>query len=61
MQHDHLRTIFFDTLRTPAAPKSHPLGMAQASEHDPVLYLLFVRTHIKFSLKIFEIDFVIEI
>ena len=49
----------------PQRPKVPPMG------HDPgdrmkipsvwyVLYLTFVRTHTKFGIKIFEIDFVIE-
>ena len=38
--------------------------MTQAQNKKPVwyvLYLSFVRTHTKFGIKIFEIDFVIEI
>ena len=38
--------------------------MTQATDKNPVwyvLYLSFVSTHTKFGIKIFEIDFVIEI
>ena len=65
MPHDHVRKKkFFDPLGTPSAPKSHPWGMTQATEWKSCLiclYLSFVRTHTKFSIKIFKIDFVIEI
>ena len=63
--HDHVwKKIFFDPLGTPSAPKSHHWGMTQGTEYNPVwyvLYLSFVRTHTKFGIKIFEIDFVIEL
>ena len=49
----------------PPAPPS-PTPEACPRQHNEnfvlyVLYLLFVRTHTKFGIKIFEIDFVIEI
>ena len=37
------------------------LVMHFQSPYVPVLYLSFVRTHTKFGINIFEIDFVIEI
>ena len=49
---------------SPCAPKSHPWGMTKAPEQSlvrNVLYLLFVRSHPKFGIKIFEKVFVIEI
>ena len=59
--HNHVwKTFFFCPLGTPSAPKSHPWGMTQGTVWY-VLYLSFVRTHKKFGIKIFEIDFVIEI
>ena len=45
-------------------PKSHPWACPRRSNENPiwyVLYLLFVRRYTKFGLKIFEIDFVIQI
>ena len=49
----------------PQHPKSHPWDMPHRRQNkNPVwyvLYLLFVRTHTKLGIKIFEIDFVIEI
>ena len=62
----HLTTfeeIFFDPLGSPSAPKSHPWEWPGGQNENPiwyVLYLSFVRTHTKFGIKIFEIDFVIE-
>ena len=61
--HDHVwKKFFFDPLGTPSAPNSHPWPREQ--NENPVwyvLYLSFVRTHTMFGIKIFEIDFVIEI
>ena len=64
MLHDHVQKIKF--LTPPAPPKSQTLGHAwprgpNENSVEYVLYLSFVRRHAKFSLKIFEIDFVIEI
>ena len=72
MLHDHVwKKKLFDPLGTPSAPKSHPWGMTHTPGAWPrgqnkspvwyVLYLSFVRTHTKFGIKFFEIDFVIEI
>ena len=56
---------FFLTPWAPPAPKSPTLGAwPRRQNKNPVwyvLYLSFVRTHTKFGIKIFEIDFVIEI
>ena len=57
--------IIFDPLGTPV-PKVPPLrpgdpGDRMKISSDIFLYLSFVRTHTKFGIKIFEIDFVIEI
>ena len=60
--HDHVQKINFLT-PPPSTPKSKTLG------HDPgdpmnipsnMFYILFVRRHTKFGLKIFEIDLVIR-
>ena len=52
-------------LSTPKRPEVPPLGHDQKKQNENpiwhVLYLSFVRTHTKFGIKIFEIDFVIEI
>ena len=59
--------ISLKTFLTPnlhGKPKSNSWGMTQAVEWNPVwyvLYLSFVRRHTNFGLKIFEIDFAIEI
>ena len=53
--------IWFWPLST---PKSYPWAWPRQQNKKPgwyVLYLSFVRTHTKFWIKIFEIDFVIEI
>ena len=65
MPHDHFEKKIFWPPWHPQCPKVRPLG------HNPgdriknpiwyVLYLSFVRTNTKFGIKIFEIDFVIEI
>ena len=49
---------------TPSNPKSHPWGIIPSIEWNSaqyVLYPLFVSTHAKFGIKIFEIDMVTEI
>ena len=59
--HDHVwEKKIFDPLGTPSTPKSHPWGQNE----NPVcyvLYLSFVRTHTKFGIKTFQIEFVVEI
>ena len=43
----------FDHLGTHSAQKSHPWGMTQATDKNPVwygLYLSFVKTHTKFGI-----------
>ena len=55
----------FEKKVDPSAPKSPTPGTwPRRQNKNPVwyvLYLSFVRTHTKFGIKIFEIDFVIEI
>ena len=49
---------------TPATPSPTPGAWSRHQNKNPVqyvLYLLFVRTHIKFGIKIFEINFAIVI
>ena len=57
---------FFDPNPPPphGTPKSHPWAWSRRWNKNPVwyvIYLSFVRRHTKFGLKIFEIDFVIQI
>ena len=62
MPHDHI-WIFFDPLGTNTPQSPTPGAWPRRHDANPVwyvLYLLFVRTHTKFGIKIFEIDFVIE-
>ena len=63
MPHDHVWKKKIDPLCTPSAPKSHPWGPGDRIKNPIwyVLYLSFERTHTKFGIRIFEIDFVIEI
>ena len=66
---DHMTMIekknFFLTHWAPPAPQSPtPGAWPRGQNKNPVwyvLYLSFVRTHTKFGIKIFKIDFVIEI
>ena len=54
---------FFDPLCIPAPQSPTPGAWPRRQNKNPVwyvLYLSFVRTHIKFGIKIFEIDFVID-
>ena len=48
---------------TPSTPKSHPWGMTQAKEwkFGSIFYIFYLWAHTKIGIKIFEIDFVIEI
>ena len=53
-----------EPLHTPAAPSRTPGAWPRRQHKNSVqyvLYLLIVRTHTEFGLKMFEIDFVIEI
>ena len=55
---------FFDPLGTPSAPKPHPWAWPRRQNENSVWYVLhlsFVITYTKFGIKIFKIDFVIEI
>ena len=57
-----LGKIFYDTPLPPTThgtTKSHPWAWPNPVWY--VIYLLFVRRYTKFGLKIFEIDFVIQI
>ena len=59
-----LKKIFFDPLGTLVPPSPIPGAWPRWQNKNPVwyvLYLSFVRTHTQFGIKIFEIDFVIEI
>ena len=52
-----------DPLGTPSAPKSHTWAWPRWQNENPVWYVLnlsFLRKHTMFCIKIFEIDFVIE-
>ena len=55
----------FLTLWAPLSPQSPTPGACPRHHNENsiqyVLYLLFVRTHTKFGIKIFEIDYVIVI
>ena len=63
--HDHVwKKKLFDPLGTPRASKSTPGAWPRPQNENPVWYVLFLsflRAHTKFGIKIFEIDFVIEI
>ena len=55
--------FFFTTWAPPAPQSPAPEAWPRLHNENPVwyvLYLSFVRTHTKFGVKIFEIDFVIE-
>ena len=62
MPHDHAQKLLFFTPSAPRRPKSHPWGMTQASEQNTRLICFIAsdcqNTH--FSIKIFEVGFVIE-
>ena len=63
MPHDHV-WIFLTPWAPPAPQSPTPGAWPMQKNGNPVwyvLYLSFVRTHTKFGIKIFEIDFVIEI
>ena len=65
MPHDH-NIIFLPPPPLGTSTPQSPTPEAWPSRHDAnpvwyVLYLLFVRTHTKFGIKVFEIGFVIEI
>ena len=54
----------FDPQTPHGTPKSHPWAWPRRPNENPVwyvIYLSFVRRYTKFGLKIFEIDFVIQI
>ena len=56
--------FFFDNSAPMVPPSQTPGAWPRLPNENPVwyvLYLSFVRRHTKFGLKIFEIDFVIEI
>ena len=58
------KKIFLTPLGTPVPQSPTPGAWPRGQNENPVwyvLYLSFVRTHTKFCIKIFEIDFVIEI
>ena len=63
--HDHVWKKVFLVPWAPPAPQSPtPGAWPREQNENPVwynLYLSFVRTHTKFGIKIFKIDFVIEI
>ena len=65
MAHVHVWKLLFLTTWAPPAPQSRtPGAWPRLPNENPVwyvLYLSFVRTHTKLWIKIFEIDFVIEI
>ena len=62
MPHDHVGNFFFDPLSTPSAPKSDPWGMTQATKSCLIYFVSFIcENKNKVGIKIFEIDFVIEI
>ena len=66
MPHDHVWKKKFLTPWAPPAPQSlTPWAWHRQQNENPVLYgffyLSFVRTNTKFGIKIFEIDFAIEI
>ena len=65
MPHDHVwKKNFFDPWASPVPQSPNPGAWPRQQNKNPVwyvLYLSFVRTHTKFGIKIFEIDFVIEI
>ena len=65
IQHDHVWKKNILAPWAPPAPQSPTPGAWPREQKEIpvwyVLYLSFVRTHTKFGIKIFEIDFVIEI
>ena len=65
MPHDHVwKKKKIDPLGTLVPPSPTPGAWPRRQNKNPVwyvLYLSFVRTHTQFGIKIFEIDFVIEI
>ena len=63
MQHDYV-WIFLTPWAPPSSQSPAPGAWPRRQNENPVwyvLYLLFVRPHTKFGIKIFENDFVIEI
>ena len=62
--HDPVWNFFLTPWAPPAPQSPTPRAWPRGQNANPVwyvLYLSFVRTHTKFCIKIFEIDFVIEI
>ena len=64
MPHDHVWNFFWPPWAPPVPQSPTPGAWPRRQNKKPVWYVLYLslmRTHTKFGIKIFEIDFVIEI